>query len=88
MLGGKPYPNARYYKDRAASEPCYLGDEQIELSDASEQRMRALAAERRQAYEALKEADPRRAAEQLANALDFRIEPTTSRSLSSTTWMR
>jgi hypothetical protein len=71
MLGGKPYPNAKYYKDRAASEPGYLGDEQIEISEVSEQKLRALATERRQAYEALKAADSGKAAEQLTKALDF-----------------
>lgn len=74
ILGGKPYLNANYWRERIVNDPMYVDLQQRDITEATEKRLRAMAAERREAHLALKDTDPSAAAQQLTKALDLEEE--------------
>lgn len=45
LLGGKPYLNAQYYRDKISADPYFIDDEQINISPSMSEQLRAQAAQ-------------------------------------------
>lgn len=73
VLGGKPYLNAEYWKDRVSSDPLFYREEQREISAVSEEALRDRVARYRETAAGLDPSDQGRAMA-LSKALDLEIE--------------